>query len=56
MDLLSYSDIAVRVGVSVTLLQQWVHRGKFPPPDVKPNPNVALWYEQTVIDWERHRV
>ena len=55
MKLLTYQDIALRLGISVSLLQQWVHRGKFPPPDLKPQPNVALWYEQTIIDWEAHR-
>ena len=55
MNLLTYQDIAPRIGVSVELLQVWVHRGKFPPPDVKPNQNVALWYESTVKAWEDRR-
>lgn len=52
-ELLTYPEIAERLGISVNLLRQWVNRGKFPKPDAFSAKNAAAWYEETVDKWER---
>lgn len=45
MNLLSYKDLSEATGISRQTLRNWVHRGKMPPPDVRPNGVTALWYD-----------
>lgn len=45
--LLTYVDLAVRYGVPVGTVRQWVNRGKLPPPDVRVGQSPA-WFASSL--------
>ena len=54
-ELWTYKDIAKETGVSEGVLRVWRSKGSMPPPDVQPNPKVALWRPDTILRWWEER-